>query len=63
MGEKIKISIRNILGQEIYNKELISADMQVREKIEMDPSLPTGIYTLQVMFAGKVKKTSIVLSR
>ena len=63
MGEKIKISIRNILGQEIYNKEVISSNMQVREKIELDPALPTGIYTLQVMFAGKMKKTSIVLSR
>jgi glucose/arabinose dehydrogenase len=62
-GEKIKMSIRNLLGQEVYSKEVISSDMQVREKLELDPSLPTGLYTLQVMFGSKVKKTSIVLSR
>lgn len=61
--EKIKIRIVNVLGQDIYNKELVAKDEYIKEMVELDPSLPTGIYTLQVMIGNKVENTSVVLSR
>ncbi|HEY0029875.1 MAG TPA: PQQ-dependent sugar dehydrogenase [Bacteroidia bacterium] len=60
---KIKIRIINLLGQEVYTKELIAKDEYIKETVELDPSLPTGIYTLQVMIGTKVENTSVVLSR
>ncbi|MFL5754007.1 MAG: PQQ-dependent sugar dehydrogenase [Bacteroidia bacterium] len=61
--EKVKMTMLNILGQPIYNREFISSSDYIREVVELDPSLPTGIYTLQVMIGEKVENTSVVLSK
>ncbi len=61
--EKIKMRIVNVLGQEIYNKEIIAQDETIKEIVELDQSLPTGIYTLQIMMGNKTENTSVVLSR
>ncbi|MBA3971973.1 MAG: T9SS type A sorting domain-containing protein [Bacteroidetes bacterium] len=62
-NEKIKIRIVNLLGQEIYNKELTVIDQYIKETVELDPSLPTGIYTLQVLIGTKMENTNVVLAR
>lgn len=62
-NEKIKIRIVNLLGQEIYNKELAVIDEYIKETVELDPSLPTGIYTLQVMVGTKSETINVVLSK
>ncbi len=62
-GEKIKMRIVNLLGQEIYNKEFVASDSTLKEIVELDSALPTGIYTLQVIIGSKVESTNIVLAR
>jgi glucose/arabinose dehydrogenase len=61
--QKIQIRIVNLLGQMIYNKELTAKSETIQEQVDLDPSLPTGIYTLQVMVGTKVENTTVVLSR
>ncbi len=61
--EKVKMRIVNLLGQEIYNKEFIAGDTSLREIVDLDSSLPVGIYTLQVVMGEKTESTSIVLAR
>lgn len=61
--EKVKMRIVNILGQEVFNKEYVTKDNYIKEVVELDKSLPSGIYTLQVMIGNKMENTSVVLSR
>jgi len=61
--EKVKMKIVNVLGQEIYNKEYLIKDNYFKETVELDGSMPTGVYTLQVMIGNKVENTSVVLAR
>jgi hypothetical protein len=61
--EKIKLSIVNVLGQEVYKKEFTASEEYIKETVELDNSLKTGIYTLQLIIGNKVESTSIVLSR
>jgi glucose/arabinose dehydrogenase len=61
--EKVKIRVVNVLGQEVYNKEFIANSDYVQETVELDNSLVTGVYTLQVMIGNKVENTNIVLSK
>ncbi len=61
--EKVKMRVVNILGQEVYNKEYIIKDNYIKEIVELDKSLPVGIYTLQVLIGNKVENTSVVLSK
>lgn len=62
-NEKIVMRIVNMLGQEIYTKEFVTREDYIKETVELDNSLQTGIYTLQVTMGNKVENTSIVLSR
>jgi hypothetical protein len=61
--EKVKMRVVNILGQEVYNKEYSIKDNYIKEIVELDKSLPVGIYTLQVLIGNKVENTSVVLSK
>ncbi|MES2284144.1 MAG: PQQ-dependent sugar dehydrogenase [Bacteroidota bacterium] len=61
--EKVNMKILNIIGQEVYNKEYITKDNYFKETIDLDQSLPTGIYTLQVIIGNKVENTNVVLAR
>ena len=61
--EKVKMRIVNLLGQEVFNKEYVTKDNYIKEVVELDKSLPSGIYTLQVMIGNKVENTSVILSR
>ncbi|MCE9540360.1 MAG: PQQ-dependent sugar dehydrogenase, partial [Bacteroidetes bacterium] len=57
--ENVKMKIVNILGQEVYNKEYEIKDNNFKEIVELDKSLPTGIYTLQVIIGDKIENTSM----
>ena len=61
--EKVKMRIMNIVWQEIYNKEFFANDQYIKESVELDGSLPTGIYTLQVVIGNIVENTTVVLSK
>ncbi|MGZ4033362.1 MAG: PQQ-dependent sugar dehydrogenase [Bacteroidia bacterium] len=61
--EKIKARVVNLLGQEVYNREFVADNTTLNETVDLDSSLPTGIYTLQVIIGTKQESTSVVLSR
>ncbi len=61
--EKVKMRIVNILGQEVFNSQYFVKDNYIKENVELDRSLPTGVYTLQVFIGNVVESTSMVLSR
>ena len=61
--EKIKMRIVNVLGQEVYSKEYAIKDNYLKETVELDKSLPTGIYTLQLIIGNKTENTNVVLAR
>jgi len=61
--EKIKMTIVNLLGQVVYSKEYEEGGTLITETIELDKSLPVGVYTLQVTIGNKVENTSVVLSK
>lgn len=59
--EKVSLSMLNMLGQQVYSKQF-SGSGAIRETVELDQSLPTGIYTLQVLVGNKMENTSVFLS-
>jgi hypothetical protein len=61
--EQVKLKIINVLGQEVFTKEFTVNNDYIKEVIELDSSLKTGIYTLQLTVGSKSKSTSIVLSK
>lgn len=61
--EKIKMKMINMLGQEVYSKETIASSNYLKETVELDGSLPAGVYTLQIMIGSQVESTSVVLSK
>ncbi|MGQ0829309.1 MAG: PQQ-dependent sugar dehydrogenase [Bacteroidota bacterium] len=62
--EKVKIKIANSLGQEVYIKDCAVKNAgYIKELIQMDNSLPSGIYALQIVTEGYVIHTNIVLSK
>lgn len=61
--EKVNMRIVNVLGQEVYSKQYGMIDNYIKETVELDKSLPTGIYTLQVMIGNQVENTTVVMSR
>jgi hypothetical protein len=63
INEKITMRIVNMLGQEVYKKEMEGKADYLRETVELDNTLQTGIYTLQVVVGSRTENTSVVLAR
>ncbi|MES2139698.1 MAG: Ig-like domain-containing protein [Bacteroidota bacterium] len=61
--EKVKLKIVNIVGQEVYHKGLAAKDENIKEVVELDKSLPPGIYILQVTIGNKMENTNMILAR
>ncbi|MEW6469094.1 MAG: PQQ-dependent sugar dehydrogenase [Bacteroidota bacterium] len=62
-GDNVTVEIINQLGQTIYNKVFMQDNGCIREVIELDKSLPTGLYILDVITQGSKESKRIVLSR
>ena len=62
-NEKIKMKMVNMLGQEVYVRETVASSNYLTETVELDGSLPPGVYTLQIMIGSQVESTSVVLSK
>jgi glucose/arabinose dehydrogenase len=61
--EKIRVMLVNMVGQQVYTNEFMPRDNFISETVELSETLPTGVYTLQVVIGSKVENTSVVLSR
>jgi glucose/arabinose dehydrogenase len=63
INELVRMRIVNMLGQEVYHKEIQSNEDYVRQTVELDNSLQTGIYTLQVTIGNRTENTNLVLAK
>jgi len=61
--EQIKIEVLNALGQVVYQKTPSSNSEYIFEHIELEGSLPTGIYFLQITVGDRVEKTKMLLDK
>jgi hypothetical protein len=59
--QKIKMKIMNALGQEIYTSESIAKDKHSKITIELDGTIPTGIYSLQMIIGEKEENSKLLL--
>lgn len=59
----LKINVANSLGQVVYAKDAQQIEGCIREKLELENSLPGGVYLLQVSVGDKTETTKIVLRR
>lgn len=58
---KIIVNIVNSLGQLVFNKEFATGKKYIQESIELDKSLPAGVYILQVIIGNKSENTNLML--
>jgi glucose/arabinose dehydrogenase len=62
-NEKVKLSIMEISGKEVYRKEFKIDSQEFRQQIEMLNDLGAGVYTLQVMLGDKTASKRLVLTK
>lgn len=62
-GSDVMIDIYNMTGQRIYKKKLLLLEGQVREVIELDETLPSGVYIMNVLAGGILDSKRVVLRR
>jgi len=60
---KIKIIVMDNGGNRIYNNEFISINEFSVQTIELNKSLPSGVYHMQIIFENKIEKKHIMLLR
>ncbi|MCE9540914.1 MAG: SBBP repeat-containing protein [Bacteroidetes bacterium] len=61
--DQVKVEIINSIGQIVYNKVTSFENGYINEHIELENSIPVGIYFLQVTIGDKVEKTRMMLAR
>ena len=61
--ESITMRIVNVLGEEIYKKQILSNGENFKEVVELDKSLPAGIYTLHVIIGNKEENTIMIMEK
>ena len=61
--EKTVVEIRNVLGQIVYHKEHLVVNGWNRETLELDQSIPEGVYILMITIGEKTGNTRMMLTR
>lgn len=61
--EIVHMRIVSVLGQEVYKKDIAAKSEYINEVVELDKSLPSGIYTLQVIIGEKVENTNMIMAK
>ncbi|MES2139700.1 MAG: SBBP repeat-containing protein [Bacteroidota bacterium] len=62
-ADQAKVEILNSIGQIVYHKFTSFENGYINEHIELENSIPVGIYFLQVTIGDKVEKTRMMLAR
>lgn len=61
--ENMNIKVLNYIGQTVYEKHTQRINGCIRETIELDGSLSTGIYILQLTIGQKTENTKLLLTK
>jgi glucose/arabinose dehydrogenase len=62
-AKDVVVDILNSAGQKVYTKTLVQANGYIREVIELDQSLASGVYFMNVITDGVVETKRIVLKK
>jgi glucose/arabinose dehydrogenase len=62
-AKNITVEIINALGQSVFLKELLQVNGCIREVVELDESLASGVYIMNLITDGYVESKRIVLRR
>lgn len=62
-GKNLVIEVINSLGQQVYKKEMVQINGCIREVIELDESLSSGVYIMNLITDGTIDSKRIVLKR
>ena len=63
VNEQALVEVLNSVGQTVYYKIASFESGYINERIELEDSVPSGIYFLQVSIGDKVEKTRMMLAR
>ncbi|MDQ3046825.1 MAG: SBBP repeat-containing protein [Bacteroidota bacterium] len=61
--DAVLVELVNLVGQVLYSKQISSNKGYIHDQIELDSSIATGVYFLQVTSGNKVEKTRMMLCR
>lgn len=61
--ETIDVKVLNSMGQSVYGKIFARMDNCVKENIELESGLASGIYFLRIKIGNKIETTKILLNR
>ena len=61
--DPVLVELVNVIGQVMYSKVIASNNAYINEHIELESTIATGIYFLQVTVGNKVEKTRMMLCR
>ncbi len=59
----VSLAVFNLLGQRVFSKKMTAQNNLIQEHIELDKSLATGVYTLQISTGKKSENTRLVLTK
>lgn len=62
-AEHATLEMLNSIGQSVYNKLIPFNNGYINEHVELNNSVPPGIYFLQITIGDKVEKTRMMLSK
>lgn len=61
--ETLDLRVINSIGQFVYEQQLTQQKGCIKETIELDDRLPTGVYILQIRIGDKMENTKLLLKR
>jgi hypothetical protein len=61
--KKAKMTIVNLIGEAIYQRDCSIRNGELKESIKLDDTLPTGIYTLELITESNVIHADLFLTK
>jgi hypothetical protein len=61
--ENVDVKVINAIGQSVYSRSFVRMDRCIKETIELESSLATGVYFLQIKTGNNAENTRILLNK
>ncbi len=61
--EKAKIELSNAIGQTVYQKIVSNNKGNIREHVELESTMPTGVYFLHITVGDNIETTRMMLTK
>lgn len=63
VAEQIKIELINTVGQIVYQKLVSSNDGYINEHVELESTIPIGVYFLKITVGNKIETSQLILTK